>query len=479
MKSLFLRILVSLWLAMALLVGALAAIHAWAFPPEAGSQRQRFLARSAETRGENALLCMRQGLSDCERPLRPRDARDPRLALYRDGEIELGQPIDGAAELARAALAAPERYVYRAGEGDDEREYAAAVLARDARYVVVSEAPMRSRWFWFIVPDTLPYRMLAIVLVTGFVAVFLARYLSEPIARLRRATQQIAAGDLSVRVADQIAHADAETRALGRDLDAMAERIAASLDSERRLRRDISHELRSPLTRLNIALELIRRRSPEDLAPAFDRIERDTARLDVMIGELLTLNRLEAEGLAKREAIDLSSLARSVVEDAGIEAESRGSRLTLRAAESCPVMGNHELLRRAIENVVRNAVRFTATGEPVEVELARDGERAMIRVRDHGPGVPEDALDKIWKPFYRVEGDRARNTGGTGLGLAITEQAINLHGGKVRAENHAGGGLLVTLELPIGAAPARATQPSQASAPATSPAGERAAASST
>jgi two-component system sensor histidine kinase CpxA len=480
MKSLFLRILVSLWLAMALLVGALAAIHAWAFPPEAGSQRQRFMARSAETRGENALLCMRQGLDDCERPLRSRESREQRLALYRDGALELGQPIAGALELAQAALAAPERYAYRAGDDDDEeREYAAVVLARDPRYVVVSEGPMRSRWFFFILPDTLPYRLLAIVLVTGLVAVLLARYLSEPIARLRRATQQIAAGDLSVRVAGQIAHADAETRALGRDLDAMAERIAVLLDSERRLRRDISHELRSPLTRLNIALELIRRRSPEDLAPAFDRIERDTARLDAMIGELLTLNRLEAEPLAKRESIDLSSLARSVVEDVAIEAERRGSRVILRAPDACPVGGNGELLRRAIENVLRNAVRFTASGEAVEVELARDCERATIRVRDHGPGVPPDALDKIWKPFYRVEGDRARNTGGTGLGLAITEQAINLHGGKVRAENHEGGGLVVMLELPIAAVAARALSPSPSPAAPSAPAGERAATSST
>jgi two-component system OmpR family sensor kinase len=328
MKSLFLRILVSLWVAMALLIGALALIHAWTFPPEAGSQRQKFLARSAETRGENALFCNRQGLADCDRALRSRDPRDQRLALYRDDRPELGEPIVGGVELARAALDSPEHSAFRV----DENEYGAIVLSRDPRYVVVSEAPVWSRWMFFIVPDTLPYRLIAIVLVTGLVAALLARYLSEPIARLRRATQQMAGGDLSVRVAGQLAHADAETRALGRDLDAMAERIAALLDSERRLRRDISHELRSPLTRLNIAIELIRRRSADDLAPAFDRIERDTARLDAMIGELLTLNRLEAEGIERREPIDMCALARSVVEDAAIEAERRSSRIVLTLA---------------------------------------------------------------------------------------------------------------------------------------------------
>jgi len=451
MKGLFLRLLVWMWLAMALLVGALALIHAWVFPPEAGAWRQRFLARAAETRGENALFCSRQGSSDCARVLEPRDPREQRLALYKDGVLSLGNPIAGAPELVRAATESPERSAFRIADS----EYGAVVLARDPSYVVVSQAPVFSRWWFFIAPDTLPYRLLAIVLVTGLVSALLARYLSQPIVRLRRATQRMATGDLSVRIAGQLAGADKETQGLGRDLDAMAERIEALLDSERRLRRDISHELRSPLTRLNIALELVRRRSSEELAPAFERIERDTARLDAMIGELLTLNRLESEGIERAEPVDLSVLARNVVEDTSIEAERQGSRLVLRAAEPCSLQGNRELLRRAIENIVRNAIRFTGAGEPVEVELTREADRALLRVRDRGPGVPSAALSEIFKPFYRVEGDRARNTGGTGLGLAITEQAVVLHGGQVRAENHEAGGLVVTLELPLGAAPAR------------------------
>jgi signal transduction histidine kinase len=451
MKSLFLRLLVSMWLAMALLVGAFALIHAYAFPPEAGASRQKFMARAAETRAENALLCQRQELDDCERSLERRDPRDTRLALYEHGELRLGQPIDNAPELVSLALAAPDHSAFKVGDN----EWTAVVVSRDPRYVVVSEGPVWSRWLFFIVPDTLPYRLLAIFLVTGLVAVLLARYLSAPVARLREATQQMAAGDLSVRVAKQLLGADQQTQALGRDLDAMAERIQALLDSERRLRRDISHELRSPLTRLNIALELIRRKSSPELAPAFERIERDTARLDQMIGELLTLNRLEAEGLASRERIDLPALARSVVDDAGIEAERQGASVSFSVCEPASVQGSRELLRRAIENVVRNAIRFTRAGLPIELELRRDGERVTLSVRDHGPGVPEDALDKLFKPFYRVERDRARNTGGTGLGLAITEQAVTLHGGSVHASNHATGGLVVTIELPAAEAAAR------------------------
>lgn len=457
MKSLFLRLLISMWLAMALLVGAFAAIHAWAVPPEAGELRQKYTARMAQTRGENALFCMNQGLAECERSLVRRDARDQRLALYRDGAVALGEPLASGAELATLALAAPERTVFRPGE---DAELTAVVLDRDPRYVVVAEGPVWSRWRFFIASETLPYRLLAIVLVTGLVAVVLARYLSRPIARLRRATQQMAAGDLSVRVGE-LGPADSETRALGRDLDAMAERIQSLLDSERRLRRDVSHELRSPLARLNISLELIRRKSAPELEPAFARIERDTARLDAMIGELLAINRLEAEGIRGGDLVELGALAQQIVDDVSLEAEQRRASVRASLGVDCTVRGNRELLRRALENVLRNAVRFTAEGTSVEVELTRDGERAQVRVRDHGPGVPSEALGQLFKPFYRVEGDRARNTGGTGLGLAITEQAVLVHGGRVRADNHRQGGLVVTIELPVASAEVTAGDPSR------------------
>jgi signal transduction histidine kinase len=450
MKSLFLRLLTFMWLAMTLLVGAFALIHAWAFPPEAGEQRQKFTARAAETRGENALYCSRLALDHCEAGLARRDPRDSQLALYRDGQLALGQPIAGGPELAQAALASADQNAFQVGE----TELTAVVLGRDPHYVVVAEGPVWSRWMFFLVPDTLPYRLLAIVLVTGLVSALLARYLARPIAQLREATQRMAAGDLSVRVGSKLAHADSETRALGRDLDAMAERIAASIESEQRLRRDMSHELRSPLTRLNIALELIRRRSPEELAPAFERIERDTARLDALIGELLKLHHLEAETAVHGETVELAALTRQIVDDAVLEAGRRGAQVRASLPAGLAVRGSRELLQRAIENVVRNAVRFTDEGTDVEVALERRAERALLTVRDHGPGVPADALERIFKPFYRVAGDRARNSGGAGLGLAISERAVSLHGGRVQAQNHPSGGLVVTIELPVESSPA-------------------------
>lgn len=449
MKSLFVRLLLFLWLAMAGVGAAFAWIHAFAFSQDVFAARRRFLLRSAEVRAEHALLCRRANLTQCERGLEAIDPRDASVALYRDGELALGRAIRGGAELARAALGSPEGVAFETAE----RELLAIVLPREKRYVAVSSAPVRSPWAFFVVPDTLPYRLLAIVAVTGVAAALLARYLSRPVASLRRATQAMAAGDLSVRTSGELGGADRETQALGRDLDRMAERIELLLESERRLRRDISHELRSPLSRLNIALELVRRKAPEDALPAFDRIERETERLNTMIGELLTLNRLESERSIRREDVALDKLVEDVVADARLEAEPRGTSISLDTRGPAVVRGDAELLRRAFENVLRNAVRFTAPDTSVNVTVAGDAAGVEIQVRDHGPGVPESALDEIWKPFYRVESDRSRALGGTGIGLAITHRAVSLHGGRAAAKNAAGGGLVVNLHLPKRGAP--------------------------
>ncbi|WP_438003239.1 ATP-binding protein [Sorangium sp. So ce321] len=445
MKSLFLRLLVSLWLAMALLVGLFAVIHGWAFSAEPSALRRRLSTRSVELRAESALACSRDGLAGCERSLAPLDPRDQRVAVYRSGALVSGEPIEGAAGIEDRARRMGDGIAVDVGE----RELVAVVLRRDPSFAAVATGPVRSPWVFFLMPETLPQRLLAIVGVTGLVAVLLARYLSRPIRVLRGATQRMASGDLSVRVAQQLAGADGETLALGRDMDRMAERIQELLETQRRLLRDVSHELRSPLARLNIALELVRRRSPPDVEPAFDRIERETERLNGMIGELLTLSRLESgRGMERTERVDLTALVEQLVEDAAFEAEQQGCSVELGARDACSLDGNGELLRRAIENVVRNAVRFTEPGTAVRVDLECAGGLAEVRVRDRGPGVPEGALVDIFKPFYRVDDHRARGAGGTGIGLAITQRAVLLHGGEVEASNADGGGLVVALRLP-------------------------------
>jgi signal transduction histidine kinase len=297
--------------------------------------------------------------------------------------------------------------------------------------------------------------MLAVGLVGAAFCYWLARYLTSPVAKLRAATKELARGNLSVRVTPALGKRRDELTYLGEDFDQMAEQIEALINSQRRLLGDISHELRSPLARLNVALELARQRSGPAATSALERIQREAENLNEMIGQLLALTRLEGGDKAvEKTEFDLAELVRQIADDAEFEARSRNRSVALKSLESCPVTGNYELLRRAIENVVRNAIHYTADGTTVEVELRVDASespegRALITVRDHGPGVPENALEDIFRPFYRVDDARDREAGGVGLGLAIAERAVKLHGGTVTAMNAQDGGLVVTITLPV------------------------------
>ena len=317
-----------------------------------------------------------------------------------------------------------------------------------AQYVLVAQLPMMMRSPPF--GDHLLH-LVAILTVSGLFCYWLARYLTAPLTKLRAATQELARGNLRARVAPAFGNRRDELASLGADFDLMAEKIEALVTSQRRLLGDISHELRSPLARLNVALELARQRAGEDAAPALQRIQREAENLNEMIGQLLALTRLEsgAEGVNKTP-FNLAELVREIVDDANYEARGRNRSASLTCPEVCSFTGSEQLLRRAIENVVRNALQYTAEQSEVEVKLECANDSAvLIKVRDHGPGVPEQALDQLFRPFYRVDEARDRNSGGTGLGLAIAERAIRLHGGTVKAANVSTGGLAVTIVLPV------------------------------
>jgi signal transduction histidine kinase len=322
--------------------------------------------------------------------------------------------------------------------------------SRGSQYVLVAEAarPSASPGYHPIL------HMLAVGLVGAAFCYWLARYLTSPVAKLRAATKELARGNLSARVTPALGNRRDELTYLGEDFDQMAEQIEALINSQRRLLGDISHELRSPLARLNVALELARQRAGADATSALERIQREAENLNAMIGELLVLTRLEGGAKAvEKVEFDLAELGRHLVDDAEFEARSRNRSVTLKSIERCPFTGNYELLRRAIENVVRNAIHYTAEGTTVEVELRVDASKssegsAVIIVRDHGAGVPENALEDIFRPFYRVDDARDREAGGVGLGLAIADRAVRLHDGRVEATNAPDGGLIVTIRLP-------------------------------
>lgn len=286
-----------------------------------------------------------------------------------------------------------------------------------------------------------------LLLVSSAVCYLLTLHITRPILRLRRASTQIAEGDLDARVDKRVEERGDEFGDLGRDFNAMAARIQDLLSSQRQLITDVSHEVRSPLARMNLALDLARRRLGND--PSFERLGMDLEKLNDLIGRLLTIARLESGGTTMaHDAIELSRIVGDVVEDAQMEAGERRCRIACQSGGEFTVIGDENLLRSAIENVIRNAVYYTNPDTEIRVELASRPAVVVLTISDRGPGVPEKDLEKIFKPFYRVAEARDRQSGGAGLGLAIASRVIGMHRGTIRAANRPGGGLEVTIELP-------------------------------
>jgi two-component system, OmpR family, sensor histidine kinase CpxA len=312
------------------------------------------------------------------------------------------------------------------------------------------------------------------IISSGLICYLLAWSMTSPVTRLRKAAQSLAEGDLSARTGAPIGGRHDELTELMRDFDRMAERIEGLVDSQSRLLKDVSHELRSPLARLSMALGLARQRTaskvdPEvarDLENSLSRIELEADRLNQLIQRLLTIARLESgAGGLHRAPLSLRELVEQIAHDAEYETPGRGCRVTQAAnAGAAASLGENskdeflveadpDLLRSAIENVVRNATRYTAEGTTVEVRLERQPaangqDEVIVRVLDSGPGVPDEALPKIFDPFYRLDDARNRQTGGAGLGLSIADRAIKLHGGQLRASNRKEGGLEVEIRIP-------------------------------
>jgi len=321
--------------------------------------------------------------------------------------------------------------------------------ATGVTYTLVLELPPRDHMLFG--PGGVPGLVFLIaVLSPGIVCYFLARYLTAPIVRLRKAAQKLAAGDLSARAGGRSSVAGDEISQLVNDFDLMAERIEKLIGAQSRLLKDISHELRSPLARLAVALELARQRSGADAEAALERISLESRRMNELIGSLTTIARLDSgAGTLRKQPVALEELVEEVARDAAFEAQARNCPVECEILDELPVIGDPVLLHSAIENVVRNATRYTADGSTVRIRAERTGNDAVIQVSDAGPGVPAGELEKIFRPFYRIDDARGRSTGGVGLGLAITDQAVRLHGGSVTASNLPEGGLTVRIRVPL------------------------------
>jgi len=278
----------------------------------------------------------------------------------------------------------------------------------------------------------------------------LARYLAAPVQRMRFATERVSRGDLSVRIGGAVGRRRDEIADLAHDFDRMTGQLDRLVRSRERLLQDVAHELRSPLARLQVALELARSRTHGAADAEHDRIELETERLSELIGQILRLESLSQPLTVERmEPLDLSAIVREVAEDAAFEAQPRNVSVGATVADGLSVKGDPVELSSALENIVRNAVKWCLEQGEVSIVAGRNADGLTISVSDNGPGVPPDTLAHLFEPFYRVDSARSRAEGGHGLGLAIAERIVRRHGGQLEAANREDtSGLRVTMALP-------------------------------
>lgn len=319
------------------------------------------------------------------------------------------------------------------------------VIALDPQNRGLADNTRREYWL------TMQWMGLSISVIVCLLICFgLARYLSRPIKQLSSASRNFSDGNLTLRVSPALGGRKDEIADLAGDFDNMAEKLQNLIDGQKRLLRDVSHELRSPLARLQMAVGLARKRRQHNLESAeLDRIEKDVSRLEDLVKQVLTLSQLETDlPDVHKDCVDINELVCAVVEDANFEAQQRNCRVLLTSGVELEMMASAELLHQALENIVRNAVRYTESGNDVEVSTGQVDTRLIIEVCDKGPGVPDDQLSSLFEPFVRLNAAR-EHTGGFGLGLAIAQRAIARHGGRISARNRASGGLCVCIELPL------------------------------
>lgn len=375
----------------------------------------------------------------------PGRRRPPVLIVDHEGEDMFDRPVPaGAYQHALETLGSDMRAQgLRRVVAPDSDVYVLFIPAQITRHAAAQRQVSERDVFWL---------RLGVALIASLLfSAGLAYYITRPLRHLQHAAHELAGGRLNTRVAPRLGRRRDEIADLGHDFDHMAERLEALVGAQRRLLHDVSHELRSPLARLQVAIGLARQQ-PEKVTGLLDRIEREGERLNELVGELLTLARLET-GVSREpvEPIAMDELVASIAEDVRFEAEADGRHLQLATPVAAVIPGRAELLRRAFENVMRNAIRHTVEGSVVDVRAGLDDRETsyVVCVCDRGPGLPEDELTHVFEPFVRGAGELTGGLAGYGLGLAIARRAIEAHGGDIAAHNRVDGGLCIEMRLPL------------------------------
>src|ERR1700688_3307775 len=453
MHSLFVRIFVLFWIAMVLIVGGSIAITitvaARQYESPDMQRRPNVAIQASEVLATGGIPALKGWLAANRSPLDDRDL----FIIGPDGRDILGRNLSASAARRlesynhdmmqdRAHLPPPPRN-FR------PPHFAPQIVGPDGTAYTVLLVPRRPSAFGALSLPGIWFTILGMALVvSAFASWWLARHLSAPIRRIQAGARALASERLGLPAAGMRVSAGLEGRkdelaVLARDFDAMADRLRANRAAITRLLRDISHELRSPLARMRVAVGLARQPAG-DAGRQMERLEREIERLDSLISQVLKLARLHgSDAHFEREEFDLDEVVEQVVRDANYEGAVKGCSVRLSGAAHAKINGNRELLGSAIENVLRNAVRYSPEGTQVDVSI----EELRIVIRDRGPGVPPGDLERIFEPFYRVAESRDRDSGGEGIGLAITSEVMKAHGGSARANNRNGGGLEVILSL--------------------------------
>jgi len=456
MKSLFLRIFLSFWLAMGLIVVSGAALTAFLAWQRIGTIQNIDSSDVAD----RALVALKDGgLPGLQNWTRQAWANETGMRTY---VIDM----HGVDVLHRPLTDRIERRVRQMGslgfladaDGNppplipDPLRWNPQIVGPDgAVYTVLFSYIGWSQLDMLGGPGAIWYLLLIALGVSALACWWLSHYLTRPVTALQANARALASGNLTTRVDPDIAHRKDELGVLAREFDQMAERLRLLLASKETLLRYVSHELRSPLARLRVALSLARREGA-DTKKEMDRMERETERLDTLIGQILRLSSLQSDDPSMiPQRVELAHLLSEVVEDARLEARADDKLVEFNPAVQAEVVGNHELLRSAIENVIRNAIRFTDKQSKVDIGLRVQAEQAIVTIRDQGCGVPEHELEKIFEPFHRVPGASQRDSTGGGLGLTIAARVVAVHGGKVHARNAPDKGLIVEIALPLAA----------------------------
>ena len=440
MGRLFWKFLVAFWLALLVAVASVGAtIWLYQLTPNIQDQELTCDPRNTAFLVNATVATFRQG---------GRAALQSMLEEWRDQSGAQVYVVDDTGREALDRLVPAEALAQAQRSAREERGPRIARLESVAQRQYLFFIPVECKATPYRPPPPLWFPISTIMLASLVFSTLLAWYLSKPIRYLRGAFDAAAGGKLETRIGLHMGRWGDEISDLGRDFDHMAGQLQILLSSQRRLLHDVSHEIRSPLARLQAAIGLTRQQ-PEKLDASLDRIEREAGRLDELVGELLTLSRLEV-GMtsAADEEVDVVDLVAGIADDARFEAEATGRRVLFFGAGAIFVRVRAELLHRALENVIRNAVKYTREGTAVEVRIEQwaASNRLIVTVSDQGPGVPETDLQAIFEPFFRSEA-HGKNVG-FGLGLAIARRAIEMHGGTIHAMNRDGGGLCVEMVLP-------------------------------